>query len=122
MYGLLAYVFAQLNVTTPKIMGTIIVQILVLIALGLLGMFIASRLLAKPFGMSWQMAYACSLTSLFGFPADYILTSEIARSVSQNDAEEAYVLKHTMPKMLVGGFATVSVASVIIASVFLKLL
>lgn len=122
MYGLLAYVFAQLNATTPSLMGTIIVQIIVLIFLGLLGMFIASRILAKPFGMSWQMAYSCSLTSLFGFPADYILTSEVAREVATTDDEEEYLLQNTMPKMLVGGFATVSVASVIIASVFLKLL
>ncbi|MFD1126073.1 hypothetical protein ACFQ22_12000 [Lentilactobacillus raoultii] len=122
MYGLLAYVFAQLSVTTPSIMGNIIVQIIVLIFLGLLGMFLASRVLAKPFGMSWQMAYACSLTSLFGFPADYILTSEVAHTVARDKDQEQYLLHHMMPKMLVGGFATVSVASVIIASVFLKLI
>ncbi|WP_415548786.1 hypothetical protein [Lentilactobacillus diolivorans] len=122
MYGLLAYVFAQLSVTTPAIMGNIILQIIVLIFLGLLGMFLAARVLAKPFGMSWQMAYACSLTSLFGFPADYILTSEVAHTVAGTKDEEQYLLHHMMPKMLVGGFATVSVASVIIASVFLKLI
>ncbi|PRO94860.1 hypothetical protein C6Y08_07760 [Lactiplantibacillus pentosus] len=122
MYGLLAYVFAQLSVTTPQIMGNIILQIIVLIALGLLGMFLASRVLAKPFGMSWQMAYACSLTSLFGFPADYILTSEVAHTVAGTKDEERYLLHNMMPKMLVGGFATVSVASVIIASIFLKLI
>ncbi|KRK48352.1 hypothetical protein FC96_GL001452 [Secundilactobacillus kimchicus JCM 15530] len=122
MYGLLAYIFAQLSVTTPAEMGTIIFQIIVLIFLGLVGMFLASRLLAKPFGMSWQMAYACSLTSLFGFPADYILTSEVAHTVADSDDSEEYLLQNMMPKMLVGGFATVSVASVIIASIFLKLL
>lgn len=122
MYGLLAYVFEQLNLTTPAIMGTIILQIVVLIFLGLLGMFIASWILAKPFGMSRHMAFSCSLTALFGFPADYILTTEICHSVAGNKKEEAYLLENILPKMLVGGFATVSVASVIIASVFLKLL
>ncbi|MBH9991194.1 MAG: hypothetical protein M3Z45_04100 [Bombilactobacillus mellifer] len=122
MYGLLAYVFSQLNMTSPAIIGSIIGKIIVLIALGLLGMFLASWLLAKPFGMTWHMAYACSLTSLFGFPADYILTSEIARTMANDKEEESYLLYHMMPKMLVGGFATVSVASVIIASIFLKLI
>lgn len=122
MYGLLAYIFAQLSLTTPHQMGTIIVQIIVLIMLGLLGMFIASSLLAKPFKMTWQMAYACSLTSLCGFPADYVITSEVSREVANNKEEEAYLMENMMPKMLVGGFATVSVASIIIASVFLKLL
>jgi hypothetical protein len=71
--------------------------------------------------MSFPMAFACSLTALFGFPADYILTTEICRSESQNERERGYLLEEMLPKMLVGGFATVSIASVVIASVFLKL-
>ncbi|PMD69051.1 hypothetical protein [Companilactobacillus nuruki] len=122
MYGLLAYVFSQLSLTTPKVIGGIIIQILVLIILGIIGMFIASFLLARPFGMTKNMAFACSLTALFGFPADFILTTEVCHSVASNDDEEAYLTANILPKMLVGGFATVSVASVIIASIFLKLL
>ncbi|GEL15088.1 hypothetical protein [Pediococcus cellicola] len=122
MYGLLAYVFAQLSLTTPQIMGGIVVQIIVLIALGILGMFIASSVLAKPFGMTREMAFACSLTALFGFPADYILTTEICHSVAENEQEEEFLTENMLPKMLVGGFATVSIASVIIASIFLKLI
>ena len=72
--------------------------------------------------MSWQMAFSCSLTALFGFPADYILTSEVARAMATTEDEEEYLTQQMMPKMLVGGFATVSVASVIIATIFLKLL
>ncbi|WP_125567563.1 hypothetical protein [Companilactobacillus insicii] len=122
MYGLLAYIFAQLSLTTPNIIAGIIVQILTLIVLGILGMFLASFALAKPFGMSRAMAFACSLTALFGFPADFILTTEICHTVAKNDKEEEYLTQNMLPKMLVGGFATVSMASVIIASVFLKLI
>ncbi|MDF7672287.1 hypothetical protein PT281_03295 [Lactobacillus sp. ESL0701] len=122
MYGLLAYVFSQLSITTPQIIGKVFVQIIVLMLLGLLGMFLASAILAKPFGMSPEMAFACSLTSLFGFPADYILTTEICHNVAKDKEEEAVLVDQILPKMLVGGFATVSVASVIIASIFLKLL
>lgn len=122
MYGLLAYIFAQLNITTPAIMLQVSLQIIVLILLGLLGMFLASWILAKPFKMSGAMAFACSLTALFGFPADYILTTEVCHNVAENKEEEAVLLDQILPKMLVGGFATVSIASVVIASIFLKLL
>lgn len=122
MYGLLAYVFSQLSITTPSMMGTIIVQILALITLGILGMVLASWILAKPMKMSKEMAFATSLTALFGFPADYILTSEVISHLTKDESEQTYLTDRMMPKMLVGGFATVSVASVIIASVFLKLL
>ncbi|MFT8872080.1 MAG: hypothetical protein ABF868_07275 [Sporolactobacillus sp.] len=122
IYGLLAYVFSQLNLTTPSLMLHIIIQIIVLIILGVLGMFVASFILAKPLGFSRPMAFACSLTALFGFPADYILTTEVCKNLSSTPEEKSYLLENMLPKMLVGGFATVSIASVIIASIFLKLL
>lgn len=123
MYGLLAYVFGQLNVVDPANFLTIVVQIVVLLFLGVLGMFIASFLLGRPFGMSWYMAFACSLTALCGFPADYVLSTEVCHHLAgENREEEQFLLDNILPKMLIGGFATVSVASVIIASFFLKLL
>lgn len=123
MYGLLAYVFGQLNVVDPHNFLTIVIQIVVLLALGVLGMFIASFILGRPFGMSWYMAFACSLTALCGFPADYVLSTEVCRNLAKgNHADEQFLLDNILPKMLIGGFATVSVASVIIASLFLKLL
>lgn len=122
MYGLLAFVFSQLSMTTPKVLSGIMVLILVLIALGILGMYLASSLLAKPLKMSKDMAFATALTALFGFPADYILTNEVVNNLTKDEKARNVLIDYMMPKMLVGGFATVSVASIIIASLFLKLL
>lgn len=122
MYGLLAYIFSQLSVATPKILGGILIQIIVLIVLGIIGMYIMSAILAKPMKMSRPMAFATALTAMFGFPADYILTNEVAQNLASTELEKEYLLEHMMPKMLVGGFATVSVASIIISSIFLELL
>lgn len=49
IYGLLAYVFSQLSITSPSEMATVIFQIIILIILGILGMFLASWALHKPF-------------------------------------------------------------------------
>ncbi|MHD0397050.1 hypothetical protein ACY2DA_04095 [Staphylococcus simulans] len=122
MYGLLGFVFSQLSMTTPKVLSGIMILILVLIALGILGMYLASSLLAKPLKMSKDMAFATALTALFGFPADYILTNEVVNNLTKDEKARHVLIDYMMPKMLVGGFATVSVASIIIASLFLKLL
>ena len=122
MYGLLTFILAELNATTPSTIGKILLQVLVLIALGLSGMFLASVLLAKPFGMSRSMAFACALTALCGFPADYILTNDVVNSLTNDADEQQFLLDNMLPKMLVGGFATVSIASVLIASFFLNML
>lgn len=122
MYGLLAYIFANLNVVKPNMLLGIVIPIVTMIILGIFGMFLASWILAKPLGFSREMAFASAMTALFGFPADYVVTNEVAEIMSSNENEKKYLLDNMLPKMLVGGFATVSVASVIIASIFLKLL
>lgn len=121
IYGLTAYIFAQLSTTTPSSLLGFIPEILVLIVLSIFGMFLISRLVYKWFGYSKEMAMTMTLTALFGFPADYILTNDVIKEVAENEKEEAYLTAHMMPKMLVGGFATVSIASIIVASVFIKL-
>lgn len=120
--GLLAYIFAGLSSVTPDILLNMIVQIVVLIILGIMGMFITSLIIGKFLGFTKEMGFACALTALFGFPADYIITSEVCKTVSQNEEERLYLMDILLPRMLVGGFATVSIASVIITSIFLKFL
>ena len=120
--GLLAYVFSQLSSVTPAQLLGIIGPIIVLIILGILGMFIMSMLVGRPLGFSKDMAFACALTALFGFPADYVITTEVCKSVGSTEEEKNYLIDILLPRMLVGGFMTVSIASVVIASIFLKLL
>ncbi|CAB1239568.1 hypothetical protein ACFHWD_10145 [Clostridium sp. MT-14] len=120
--GLLAYVFSQLSSVTPAQLLGIIGPIIVLIILGILGMFIMSMLVGRPLGFSKEMAFACALTALFGFPADYVITTEVCKSVGSTEEEKNYLIDILLPRMLVGGFMTVSIASVVIASIFLKLL
>lgn len=99
MYGLLAYVFGQLNVVDPSNFLTIVIQIVVLLILGVIGMFIASFILGRPFGMSWYMAFACSLTALCGFPADYVLSTEVCHNLAgDNKEEEQFLLDNILPK------------------------
>lgn len=120
--GLLAYVFSGLSAVTPQQLLKIIIPIVVLIILGIMGMFLMSMLVGRFLGFTKEMGFACALTALFGFPADYIITHEVCKSVSGNEEERLYLVDILLPRMLVGGFATVSIASVIIASIFLKLL
>jgi hypothetical protein len=53
---------------------------------------------------------------------NYILTIEAIKSVAGNEEEYNYTLNEMLPKMLVGGFVTVTITSVIIAGYFVKLL
>lgn len=122
MTVLMGFIFANLSQATPTMLKQIAVPLFGIIILGVLGMYIMSLLIGKFLGSSKAMTFACMLTALYGFPADYILTHEAIKSVCETDEEKEYVLEDMLPKMLVAGFTTVTIASVIIAGFFVKLL
>ncbi|MGO2614038.1 MAG: hypothetical protein ACTH9B_02125, partial [Brevibacterium aurantiacum] len=94
-------------------------SILIIGIIGIVGGgYIATKLLRwkAPLGMS------VALTAMYGFPADYLLTNEVARSIARDDDEKEALLNVMLPPMLVGGFTSVSSGSVIIASVLVGML
>lgn len=122
MTVLMAYIFSSLAKATPEMLAQIVVPLVGIIILGALGMGIVSTIVGRLLGETKEMAFSMALTALFGFPADYLLTIESAKSMTETDKEYEYVIDTMLPKMLVGGFTTVTIASVIIAGIFVKML
>ncbi|MCY6483440.1 hypothetical protein OW763_03590 [Clostridium aestuarii] len=119
---LMAFIFTNLSKATPAMLKEISIPLFGIIILGVIGMYIVSLILGKALGFSKEMAFACTLTALYGFPADYILTHEAINSVCKTKEEKEYVVEDMLPKMLVAGFTSVTIASVVIAGFFVKLL
>lgn len=122
MTVLMAFIFANLAKATPEMLGEIAGPLFGLILIGLLGMAIMSMILGKLLGYTKEMAFSIAMTALYGFPADYILTIEAAKSIAENEEEYEYITNNTVPQMLVGGFTTVTITSVILAGFFVKML
>lgn len=122
MTVLMAYIFASLGQSTPAMLKQIALPLFGIIVLGVIGMYIMSRIFGKVLGLSKHMAFAVTLTALYGFPADYILTHEAIKSVCETEEEKNYVIEDMLPRMLVAGFTTVTIVSVILAGFFVKLL
>ena len=85
-------------------------------------MCICSFIVGKILKVSPYMAIATSLTALYGFPPNYVLTDEASKALADNDEEKEYLMDNMLPQMIVGGFVTVTITSVIIASIFIPLL
>ncbi|MCZ2259192.1 hypothetical protein [Sporosarcina sp. G11-34] len=119
---LMLFVFDGLKVATPSMMLEIIYPLIVCIMLGVIGMYIFSFFIGKVLKVSKEMAFAVSLTALYGFPADYIITNEVINSLTEDKKEREALTSHMMPPMLVGGFISVTIVSVILAGFFVALL
>lgn len=117
---LMAFVFAGLSRATPDMLVQIVIPLASIIILGVTGMAILSMFLGKSLGYTKEMSFAVALTALYGFPPNYILTEEGAKALAKNDKEKEFLMHEMLPKMLVGGFTTVTIVSVIIAGVFVK--
>jgi hypothetical protein len=119
---LMLFVFDGLKVATPSMMLEILYPLVVCIALGVIGMYIFSFFIGKVLKVSKEMAFAVSLTALYGFPADYIITNEVINSLTEDEKEREALTSHMLPPMLVGGFISVTIVSVILAGLFVGFL
>ncbi len=122
MFVLMIYVFDGLKNATPEMLASCIGPMAIIIVIGVIGMGILSIAAGKFLGVSWEMAFATSLTALYGFPPNYILTEESVKALAENADEHKYLMDLMLPQMIVGGFITVTITSVIIAGVFVNLL
>lgn len=122
MFVLMVYVFDGLKNATPAMLASCIAPMLVIIVIGVFGMGVFSIVVGKLLGVSWEMAFATSLTALYGFPPNYVLTEESVKALAENPEENKYLMDLMLPQMIVGGFITVTITSVIIAGIFVNLL
>ena len=120
--GLMLYILDGLKKATPDMMVELIYPLIGCIVIGVAGMYVFSLIMGKVLKVSKEMAFAVSLTALYGFPADYIITNEVINSLTQDEKEREVLNSHMLPPMLVAGFITVTIVSVILAGIFVGFL
>ena len=121
MFALMMYVFDGLKTATPEMLGAVIVPMLILIVVGVAGMAIFEFVVAKLLKIDFCLALANGLTALYGFPPNAIITENTCKALGENQEEVDYLMSEMYPSMIVGGFTTVTITSVIIAGLFTNL-
>lgn len=121
MVFLVSNIFANLTQATPEMLIEILWPLVASLVLGLIGITIASLLIGKLLGYSKEMAISIGVSALFGFPGTFIISNEVANAVGENEKEKQAILNEILPKMLVSGFMTVTISSVILAGIMEKL-
>lgn len=122
MTALMAFIFASLSKATPAMLAELIIPLIGIIIFGVIGMAVVSIGIGKILGYSREMAFSVALTALYGFPPNYILTQEAVKALTEDEQEREFLMGEMLPKMLIGGFTTVTIVSVVIAGVFKNLL
>ena len=121
MFALMMYIFDGLKDCTPQMLGSIIGPMVILIVVGVAGMAVLCFVSAKILKIPFLLAFATALTALYGFPPNAIITENTCNALAATPEEKEYLMSKMFPPMIVGGFTTVTITSVIIASVFAKM-
>ncbi|MDR2529761.1 MAG: hypothetical protein LBD04_12225 [Synergistaceae bacterium] len=115
MFFCLIPVWAGLTNADPASVAKLTWPILLSFGVSLVCLAITSLILGLVLGYSWAISMAISVTCLFGFPATYILTDEVSTAITSTEEDKKYVFNSMLPKMLIGGFTTVTIGSVVLA-------
>lgn len=122
MVSLMAIIFANLTQATPEMLATLLWPLVGSLILGLIGIAITCSIIGKLLGYSKEMAISIGVSALFGFPGTFIISNEVANAVGETEEEKDAILGEILPKMLVSGFITVTISSVVLAGVMVNLM
>lgn len=117
MIAIMILVFGPLATVKPADVGALAFPLLLAFLFGLVGIALFAGLVGKLLGYSVPMSIAIGLTSLYGFPGTMILSQEAAKGAGESPEEVAAIEGDILPKMIVAGFSTVTITSVVITSI-----
>lgn len=122
MLGTLAILPGNFKSITVDSLLQMIVPLVGMLAICVVGIAVFSIVAGKFLHYSVPVSVAIGITALFGYPCTQIVTEEIVNSLEVDDKQKEAVSAELLPKMLVGGFTTVSIASVVFAGIIVPMI
>ena len=120
LYALLFNGFAGVS---PADFVAMVWPIVGMLFLGAAGICVMSVITGKFVGYTPAISIAVGITAMFGYPGTEIISKEVVSSMDNfTDGEKEKALDFIMPKMIVGGFTTVTIASVVFAGIIAPLI
>ncbi len=117
MLAIMILVFGPLATVEPADVKALAFPLFLAFLFGVAGIVGFSALVGKLLGYSVPMSVAIGLTSLYGFPGTMILSQEAAKGAGESPEEVAAIEHEILPKMIVAGFSTVTITSVVVTSI-----
>lgn len=122
MLALMAVIFNSTSMATPETLKGLLFPLIGSLVIATIGILIVSAIIGKILNYSMAISMAIGLSALFGFPGTFVISNEVANAVGETEEERLLILDHILPKMLVSGFVTVTIASVVLAGVMVNML
>lgn len=116
-FGLLLMLPGSLASLTPAGLAKMIVPVVGILVLCSIGIVAVCAFVGKLLGYFPYASAAIGVTCMLAYPATQIITTEGVDSLEWEGDERQKAMDYMLPKMIIGGFVTVTVASVAFASI-----
>ncbi len=115
-------IFANLGSTTPEQVISVLPPLVWSAVLGVAGLSVAALLCSRMLKLPFLLAIALGITCTFGFPTTMLVSQEVSEAMGETPEQKQALLNFLLPKMLVAGFVTVTITSVILAGFVVNIL
>lgn len=118
MLGLMWTLPISLASVSPSAFLDMIIPVAGMFIFSIIGIIIIASIVGKLVGYSPYLSTAIACTCMMGYPSTEILPTEVVNSYTELTPEQKERMgSYLIPKMVVGGFVTVTIASVAFASI-----
>lgn len=115
LFCMIAAAPANFASLTPENIGSMLLVVVVFLVIGAVALAAGGMIMGKLLRVNGILAAALSLNAMFGFPFNLMITEDIIRALNLSETEGERLREMVLPKMVVAGFTSVTVASVVIA-------
>lgn len=117
-FGLLLMLPGSLAQVTPQAILSMLIPTFGILLMCAIGICLLCAVVGKVLGYSPKMSAAIGVTCMLAYPATQIITTEAVDSIEGMTPEQRQrAMDYALPKMIIGGFVTVTIASVIFAGI-----
>lgn len=116
-FGLLLMLPGSLASLSPSGLLQMIVPVFGILLFCSIAIIIVCGLVGKALGCSPYSSAAVGVTCMLAYPATQIITTEGVDSFEWEGEQRQKAMDYMLPKMIIGGFVTVTIASVAYASI-----
>lgn len=123
VFAACCYVVRGMKDASPDLCIELIIPLVEIFALGIIAIALSGFITSKIFKMSFKMCFALGLTAMFGAPGTVYVSEEVSAGVANGNEDDRLALRaYILPKMMIAGFSTLTVGSVILAGVIAPLM
>jgi len=115
--GLIMLLPLDFSSLTMESLGNMVLPMVFMIVLGAIGLAVGGALTGLLLKEDWKLSASIALSAFLGYPLTESIVRTVVRSFKLPEDEEGKLLGMVLPQMIIAGFTTVTVASVLMAGV-----